>query len=389
MDRLRLALTMLPLIWLLSANLSHAANPFNDGVALFNQKKYSEAQEKFDQSMTTGRTANKLYYAALSRIYQGDTAGGTKLLREVSTTYPQSQEAVNALQYLSGTRKSSQSSSASTSRLSTASVSQRETDNSSLPDRVSIPFRRGLGGHLYVEGEVNGRPLTMIFDTGAESCAFGQNHLDAAGITQKGSFAGYASGVGGHVEVSQMTADIKVSNLKRTIPIIVQKKLTAPPLLGETFYEGYAYDIDNRSGIIRFTKKGASGNNNSIGYDTIDVPYSLAGRNMMVQIEVEGRTIDACFDTGAAGVVFGLTDAQRIGLTIPQDAAIVASSGIGGVVPSAMFNVRSIRLGSIQKTNFPIRVLMGSLPYPLVGQNFFGDRKFQIDQEKRVIRFAR
>ncbi|MBY0547134.1 MAG: retroviral-like aspartic protease family protein [Candidatus Obscuribacterales bacterium] len=365
---------------------AQAADSFSDGVTLFNQKKYSEAQKQFDTSLTSGRTARKLYYAALARLYQGDHFNGKRLMREIVTTFPQSAEATHATSYLSaGTSGSTTASSARTGSQTTGSASD---DNPNLPDQVIIPFSKGLGGHLYVTGTVNGRSMQMLFDTGAESCAFGQNHLDAAGITEKGEFAGYAQGVGGHVKVSQMTAEIQVSNLKRKIPIIVQQKLSAPPLLGETFYEGYAYDIDNSAAIIRFTKKGTR-NAGSVGFDTIDVPYTLAGRNMMVTIEVDGRPIAACFDTGAAGVVFGSVDAARCGLQIPEDARLVQSGGIGGTVPSAAFNVRTIRMGSIQKSNFPVRVLMGSLPYPLVGQTFFGDRKFVIDQEKRVIRFAR
>jgi predicted aspartyl protease len=379
--------TMFVAVSSLSAN---GADTFSDGVALFNQKKYSAAQKQFDLSMKSGRTARRLYYAALSRLHQGDTANGTKLMHEIVSTFPQSSEAINAAQYLTAAATASTNvQPTAPSSVSRQSNSPRTTaDNESLPDQVSIPFRKGIGGHLIVEGELNGRNMPMIFDTGAESCAFGQNHLDAAGITQKGNFAGYAQGVGGHVKVSQMTAEIRVSNLKRKVPIIIQQQLSVPPLLGETFYEGYQYDIDNRSGIIRFTKKGTR-NAGSVGFDTIDVPYQLAGRNMLVLIEVNGNPIQACFDTGAAGVVFGAGDAARVGLQIPDDAAVVASGGIGGVVPSAAFNVRSIRMGSIQKSNFPVRVLMSTLPYPLVGQTFFGDRKFVIDQEKRIIHFSR
>lgn len=364
-----------------------AADSFSDGVTLFNQKKFAEAQKQFDSSMKTGRTARKLYYAALVRLHQGDHRNGKILMQEIVSKFPQSAEANNASQYLSaGTTQTAEPSVSLSARV--PSHSSASDDNPNLPDQVIIPFSKGLGGHLYVTGTVNGRSMQMLFDTGAESCAFGQNHLDAAGITEKGEFAGYAQGVGGHVKVSQMTAEIQVSNLRRKIPIIVQQKLSAPPLLGETFYEGYAYDIDNSAAIIRFTKKGTR-NAGSVGFDTIDVPYTLAGRNMMVTIEVDGRPIAACFDTGAAGVVFGAADAARCGLQIPEDARLVQSGGIGGTVPSAAFNVRTIRMGSIQKSNFPVRVLMGSLPYPLVGQTFFGDRKFVIDQEKRVIRFAR
>ncbi len=374
-------------------------SPFNNGVKLFNQKRYAEALRYMTDSIKQGRTAGNLYYAALSKFYLTDSAGATTLLREVQSDFPRSAEAANATHYLSNSSAGTHCTRiATTVPRSTAHAtatqiglcaSDRQNDVDSLPDQAIIPFRRGSGGHMMVDAQLNGRTMPMIFDTGAECCAFGQNHLDAAGISQKGEFAGYANGVGEQVTIFELKAEITVGNLKRRIPIMVQHRLDVPPLLGQSFFAGYTYAIDNNAGIIRFSKKGSSCSSNSIGYDTIDIPFIISGKNMIVQIEIEGKTLDACFDTGASSVVLSANDAAAIGLTIPPDAGWSQSAGIGGEVLSACFNVRNVKMGPIQKSNFPIRVLLGAVPYPLVGQSFFGDRKFTIDQEHSVIHFSR
>lgn len=376
--------------------------PYMQGVKAFNEKRYQEASRLMTQSMGQHRNASNLYYAALSKIYLRDTAGATVLMREIESEFPRSAEAANASQYLSrptpvssngvvnyGNHAAIHSTVSSGKQGVKPAVKNAASDFDSLPNEAIIPFKRGIGGHMMVEGQLNGRTMSMIFDTGAECCAFGQNQLNAAGITQKGQYAGFANGVGGQVNLSQIDAEITVGNLKRKIPLMVQNQMDVPPLLGETFFAGYSYAIDSSAGIIRLTKKGTSSAASSIGFDTIDVPYCINGKNMMVNLEINGQLIQACFDTGAAGVVLSSTDAANLGIQIPADSGWGQSSGIGGQVLSACFNVRSVRMGSIQKTNFPIRVLMGALPYPLVGQSFFGDRKFTVDQDKQIIHFAR
>jgi predicted aspartyl protease len=64
--------------------------------------------------------------------------------------------------------------------------------------------------------------------------------------------------------------------------------------------------------------------------------------------------------------------------------------GVGGSAPAYAFNVRSMKLGSIEKNNIPITVMTtGGPPLPLLGQPFLRDRRFVIDNDKKVIRFSR
>jgi hypothetical protein len=65
------------------------------------------------------------------------------------------------------------------------------------------------------------------------------------------------------------------------------------------------------------------------------------------------------------------------------------SGGVGGAMMVYSFPVRTLEVGDLRKSNFEISV--SSLPQsvPLIGQAFFGDRKYVIDNEKMLIRFTR
>jgi len=169
---------------------------------------------------------------------------------------------------------------------------------------------------------------------------------------------------------------------------MVQERFDLPPLLGQTFYNGYQYDIDNQSGVIRFTKKGSSKNN--VGFDAIEVPFQTVGNNLVVVAEINGHQCPMYFDTGAGMNLFDMRTFMSMGLSIPSDASMMMVGGVGGSVPGYSFNISSMRLGSIQKNNLPVCVVTtGGPPLPLLGQPFLRDRRFTIDNDKKVIRFSR
>lgn len=219
----------------------------------------------------------------------------------------------------------------------------------------------------------------------------GKNQLEAAGVMDN-VIQGQRTrmgGVGNTVNsAAPMIVDLKVGGIQRHMPIMVQDHFDLPPLLGQTFYNGYQYDIDNQSGVIRFTKKGSS--KNSIGYDSIEVPFETVGNNLVVVAQINGHNCPMYFDTGAAINLFDMRTFLSMGLSIPSDASMTMVGGVGGYVPGYMFTISSMRLGSIQKNNLPVTVVAsGGPPLPLLGQPFLRDRRFTIDNDKKVIRFSR
>jgi clan AA aspartic protease (TIGR02281 family) len=187
-----------------------------------------------------------------------------------------------------------------------------------------------------------------------------------------------------------MIADITVGDMTRRIPIMVQDDLPTDPLLGESFFNGFRYEIDNRAGFIHFVKTEGGTTKARIfePTDVVAVPFTPAGNNMVVMAEVNGKPCEMYFDTGASGICFSTMSAMLLGIRIPADARPVMSGGVGGATTGYAFTIERIKLGPILKTNVPITVIQSGLPLPLLGQTFFGDRRFTIDNDKHVIKFA-
>jgi clan AA aspartic protease (TIGR02281 family) len=408
-------------IVLVSAAPPTRADSLNDGISLYNKRDYKKAIDTLTRSATANPTSpTPLYYQAMAYSQMGDTVKARALYFAITKRFPESPEAKYASVYLnkvtgagvatttvtttttttttsasaqSGQRSRSSSTNAAPigDMTSFSAANATSEDLGKLPDSASIPFSRGSGGHLFVDTQINGRTIRMMFDTGASTCLIGKNQLEAAGVMDnviKGQHT-QMGGVGNATNsAAPMIVDLRVGGIQRHMPIMVQDRFDLPPLLGQTFYNGYQYDIDNQSGVIRFTKKSAA--RNSMGYDAIEVPFQTVGNNLVVMTQVNGHQCPMYFDTGAAMNCFSMGTYLGLGLSIPQDATMAMVGGVGGAAPAYAFNVRSMKLGSIEKNNIPIYVMTtGGPPLPLLGQPFLRDRRFVIDNDKKVIRFSR
>lgn len=409
---LALALTLCPSL----ASAADDGTSFQSGVALYNRQNFRSAIQQFDKAAQTNtKPPTVRYYKALCHQKLGEFTEANALFQELCDKYPTSPEAKLAATVLAATElartpappvtpkgaASTPSASAVDPKKLTpaqfASLMGNDASHltdkewQSLPDHTSIPFTRGHGSHLYVNVLVNGRPVNAIFDTGAELCLFSKADLDRAGVVvnPNGRKIGM-SGVGGNTTGIAQMATVKLGDIERRLEIVYTEGLPTPSLLGETFFKPFDYEIDNRGGTIKLSKKTRDGQSSvAEPYDTIVIPYTPAGENMVVEAQINGRPIQMFFDTGAAGITMSAVHMAMLGLSIPEDAQVGYNTGVGGRTPSYHFRVREIRLGPISRTNIMISVLENGPSLPLLGQPFFGDRRFSIDNKKRVIKFWR
>ncbi len=241
-----------------------------------------------------------------------------------------------------------------------------------------------------VKASINGHPIEMTFDTGASTTVVGLKHWMAMGFPRpSGAATGRSYGIGGGVDQWTEEVEITVGKITKHMPINIAEKLASDPLLGETFFGDFQYNIDNRAGYIHFFKKGHNSAASAIPYNSIDIPFHNAGNNMVVRGKVNGRDQDFFFDTGANGCHFSTMHLAALGIRIPSDAQMGYSIGVAGRSLTWMFPVDTIEVGDLKKTNFRISVSQDMVPYPLLGQSFFGDRKYVIDNDRKLIRFIR
>ncbi len=386
--------------WLLAAAGALADAYYDQGVLLYSQHNFKAAAPYFEASMQSEpNVSNSCYYAALTYQQMGDWARAKQAYRRVVERFPGSEAAGLARIYLQKydpdflKKAAGQSSEHVVSPHNlqlTQLLAPHSADYDQLPAEGKIYFQR-VGGSQVVDAQLNGRPTPMIFDTGAEACVFGKNHLQQLGINPpSGDPVGQSFGVGSSSGVGtwRMNVNLKVGNIeRRNFPVAVQERMDVPPLLGQTFFKDFEYTTDPGARSITFRKKDAA---RSVADDHYAVPFVREGREMVVNVQVNGHSCPMYFDTGADVVCFSGSQIQNLGITVPEDAQEGLSRGIGGSTKSRSFPIDRMKLGPVEKSNLEICVVENSqLPRPLLGQSFFKDWQFTIDNDRHLIRFLR
>ena len=389
MNRKPFLLLLLPTALSLGTGLARA-NDYAQAVASYRAGNYAKAAAVLNKVvLSQPGNAEAAYYQALCAQQLGHFDEARTLYRKVSKKFPDQaagQLSMQALQQLDGAGRQS------IYPRSQARRSAQPAGGDVLPEDARIPFRRLGGGHMLVKGAVNGRSIDMLFDTGASICAFGANNLAAIGVTPpSGKPTRIMQGVGGMVAVREMEVEISLGPIRRHVPIVVSDNLEQP-LLGQTFFSDFAYDIDTAGGFIRLTKKsggpgGGTQRADLYPADAVAVPFRREGNQIVVEAKVNGQPYSMYFDTGASGTVFSFGDLQSLGISVPPDAQGIMGRGVGGGTPGYLMKIDRLELGPVLKSNLSVQVLAQTARRPLLGQSFFGDKRFTIDNDNKVIRF--
>ncbi len=388
---------------LLMAPAARADEAFDLGVKSFNGKDYSTAAKYFKKSVDSNSlNANAFYYLALSQHYMGDFANAKASYEALLSKFPGTPAANNArtaLAQLTATMPKSAGSASSGGRPSPAvapdDLKGMSSDFASLPNEARVPYLPADSGHIYVKASVNGHSdVPFVFDTGAETTLLAKNILKHLGLPQPtGQPTHQSLGIGSSANRSWVGRyTIKLGTIERKdLPCQIQEQPLPFPLLGQSFFKDYHYTIEKNGETILFQKKGTTTGSRlyNPSLDPNAVPFKREGNEMLVQVEINGRPIWMYFDTGASGVTLPKDCLAQLALTVPSDAVGTMHSGASGKVRGLDFPVQRIKMGPIEKFNFRLSVIDQSIPHPLLGQSFFGEWQYQIDDERRVIRFTR
>ncbi len=404
------ALCAIALVALVSS--AATAEPYSEGIEFYQQRNFQRAASCFETAIARSpENTNAIYYAALTYQQLRNNPRAIELYRQLATRYPGSRGGKLAIQALQGLGAStgggggsSSSSAASTTRSYTrsyggSSSGGEDPDIARLPVQERLHFRTEDNGGkpvLWVSGAVRSTPLDFVFDTGADHTVIGMDHLAQIGLPKpSGPPDGTSMGVGSKVSASWIIrTDVKVGGIQRhNFPLWVSDRTGVPPLLGRNFMEPYNYTIDTSGGSILMNKKVVASASGAGGYATSSqggVPFKrVRGGGVVVNVEVNGRAIEMLFDTGAQSCLFSRRDINRLGISVPADAEPETTQGVGGSMAGLRFPVSRMRLGPIDKTNLPITVVEQNFGEPLLGQSFFHDYQYTIDDQHSVIRFLR
>lgn len=386
------------------------ASDYSLGVDLFAKKDYTNAALQFQKAQVSGENAaNAAYYEALCYHYGKNIERAKILYQQVLRKYPQSEAARNSIKVLI---KIDPAIAKKYSEAMDGIAVQQEQDYLNLPQEASVKFFRNniARGHLIVPATINGVPAQMIFDTGASSTHVTERWLAMLGVRPKYTkYTGRAMGVGGEVNYRVALITIKVGALERTIPVSVQEgsgslgetsnnPLSEMPLLGQTFYKDFIYEIDDTNQKISFKKLATRPNEKTDKTNSRqrsqqrladnEVPFYYEGNSIIVTVKVNGRECEMIFDTGAGSVAFADRHLAACGINRPVDSLQGHGGGVGGRRDAYTFTLDSVKLGSIEKKGVICNVLMNTpFPKPLLGQTFLQGLKYTIDPGRKVIIF--
>lgn len=358
-----------------------AANLFTEGVSAFGEKNYALALTKLALYLKTNpRDANAHYYLASTYHHLNRIEEAKRQYTYILTAFPGTQASSYSAEGL--TRLSA-------AALKTPAATAVVTNTYQDPDEDRVPLRRGPGGHLIVRAQVNGKPLEMLFDTGASTTCV---TLDAwrrlGNQVPTGGATDFVHGVGGKVGVWKRDAEFALGKFKRNLTVtILPEMMGENGLVGQNFFQDLQYNLSGNADYIHIFAKGSQTASRSIPMNTIDIPFTKVGNNLMVDVLINGKPCQMFFDTGASGVLVDSMTAAMLNLHPTGEYMVGQMGGVGAKSSVYYFNVESIALGDVVKRN--IRIGVGGAGVCLLGQDFFKDRRYVIDNEKQCIRFFR
>lgn len=369
---------------------SAQAGGYDAAVGLYNKGQYQPASLGFQKLVSSGKAdANTYYYLASTYQRLGKYDLAKKMFETTVAKYPDSPAGGYARQALANLSQPAVRTTTTTTTTTTISVNTAAgASGENLPSEDRIPIKTGHSGHILVQAQVNGRTLDAMFDTGAETCAMSVAQWTALGLAKPNRPPDTGiTGVGGVEPAWTVVAPTSLGKFKRNTSWLISEGFGTTPLIGQTFFKDLQVNLERRSGYVHLVRAGSV--RRDVPYNTMDVPFEKAGNNMLVTVKVNGDPIQMYFDTGADGVAMSLMHFHMLGLRFDDQTMVGTSHGAGGSSRTYMTKVNSIELGDIRKYNFPIAVLENPLPHPLLGQSFFGDRRYVIDNDAKMIRFFR
>ncbi|MBI5173802.1 MAG: retroviral-like aspartic protease family protein [Candidatus Obscuribacter sp.] len=396
----RLGLFLLFIGSLLSLPLSAFAQGMDEGVKLFNSRNYEGAVKKFSALVQTQpNSADAYYYLGASCHRSGRTADARRYYDYIMVRFPGSK----AAEYAKTAAASLAPAGASTAEKSDKKGAAGKDSASGTKDRINeigelqgpdedrVPLTVGNNGHMFVPVTMNGRRLEMIYDTGAEATCVSLSAWTRAGNKVPARPADdMMRGTGGVDGFWIEPVTFGMGKFSRTMNISIIKSLPQgmDGLVGQNFFKDLQYNLTGSANYIHLLRKNSRTASTSVPYNTIDVPFTRAGNNMHVMVNVNGHPLEMTFDTGCGTTSISRFQASAIGLRATDGQYYEGSaSGVGGSHSVIGFRVESINLQGIEKRNFMITT--SSNNFNLLGMDFLGDRRFVIDNEKSLIRFFR
>jgi hypothetical protein len=243
------------------------------------------------------------------------------------------------------------------------------TGSCKLVKIAELPIRV-VHNKLVADGAVNGRPVSVMLDTGATATLITRPAADRLGLIRQKTRRRMA-GIGGESDVESALVDefrLGDATVKSRYMMVAGEREIGDGvavILGEDFFHVVDVEFDLAHNAVRlFQPKDCE--NVSLAYwasnGASEVPiervYDAIPR-IVLTVRVNGRSWGALFDSGAGASVLNRSDAARAGVVAEGSGGI--SAGLGpALVDWTYGEVQSFVIGdeSIKDTRIPVADLL-------------------------------
>jgi len=219
-----------------------------------------------------------------------------------------------------------------------------------------------------VQGAINGQPVPMLFDTGAQHTYLIKAEMDRQGLSmarQKRQVAG----VGGATSMflvrlrDMAVGPAHVSNANFSVVDALDKASFAA-IVGADFLSQADMEVSLADKQAKFFHADGCADHGLAYWDgnALDIPMqslSLKDQRQIIEVELNGQKVRAMIDTGAGTSVLSLEAAERAGVT-PQSAGVAPAGIMSGVgsekVPSYNAPFERFAIGGETIKNPHIRI---------------------------------
>ncbi|HXF77285.1 MAG TPA: aspartyl protease family protein [Usitatibacter sp.] len=259
------------------------------------------------------------------------------------------------------------------------------------------------GGLPIVEGEIDGKKVGVLVDTGAYLSLITNSAAQRLGLETRSTFE-WVSGFGGASRVlATRIEEIRIGNMvSKHLRVRVSGERPFPGvdlILGEDFFQQVDLEFDYAHGVVRLFQPLDCGKDVPLSYwdpNAIRLPIEDE-RQVYVPVKVNGHEGRAMIDSGAAaGSVMSLQLADDAGIT-PQTPGVQPAActfGIGaGNVRLWVARFDSIGLGdeTIHDAHLQLADYVGGwrrVPEMILGSDFLRAHRVLIARSQRKVYFS-
>ncbi len=384
---------------LLCFGLPAQADQYYDaGLKAFQGRKYADAAAYFEQSIKAAPwESNAFYYCALAYHYKGDFKNAIDKYGQCVERFPGTQacnQSMDALKVIDPGyfKRRSEAAKKDAGRIQTpsqgasssAAASGTKDMGTVEGDGARVLFRVN-GGDKVVDCFINGRSTRAIFDPNTEATSFSRQQLGSLAISPpKGAI--------------EFRCDLKIGGItRRNFPITIDDG-GLPAKIGTSFTDTFSVNVDESAKSIDIRKKGGGASG------ATSVGFSKDGKDMIVQVEVNGRGANMIFDPNGSGLSLDSKQAKGLGLKVDEAETQHHTPGEGPQrgeanwvpdedrTPQPKLLAVRMKMGPCVQNGVTCKITETSTSkYPTFGADFItgGGYKFDIDYKSSRINLTR